>query len=75
MLSRCTYKEEYTPEHVYIFTGKCIVTGKDYSVTLPAKGLYKYNNGAYVQDAFPELSVDDREFIISGMSPEAFSGM
>ena len=37
-----------------------------------------YINGALLQDAFPNLSADDREFIISGITPEewdaAFGG-
>ena len=28
-----------------------------------------YINGAFVQDAFPHLSLDEREFIITGMMP------
>ena len=70
-LEQCQYKEQYDP-HVYVFTGPCILTGKTHTVTLPADGLFKYNQGALVQDAFPELSLADREFIISGISPEGW---
>jgi hypothetical protein len=70
--SACTYTEQYEPEHTYTFTGPCGVTKKSYSVTVPAAGLYKYNNGAYIQAAFPKLSADDREFLISGTSPEGW---
>jgi len=68
----CTYTEQYEPEHTYTFTGPCLKTGKPYSVTVPAKGLYNYNQGAHIQDAFPNLSNDDREFLISGYSPEGW---
>jgi len=71
-LRKCWYKEEHEPEHVYIFTGPCDITGEPYSVVLPAEGLFKYNNGAHVQDAFPKLSREDREFIISGISPKGW---
>ncbi len=68
----CTYTEQYQPTHTYTFTGPCVVTGKPYSVTVPADGLYRYRQGAYIQDAFPNLSKEDREFLISGMSPEGW---
>lgn len=68
-LNHCSYVEQYEPKHVYIFTGPCVVTKKPYSVAVPAEGLYKYHQGAYIQDAFPGLSPDDREFLMSGTSP------
>jgi hypothetical protein len=72
-LDQCTYKEQYQPVHVYVFTGPCILTGVEHTVTLPAPGLFAYNQGALIQDAFPELSASDREFIISGISPEGWA--
>jgi hypothetical protein len=73
--ARCTYTETYTPEHTYTFTGPCAITGKPYSVTVPAAGLFAYRQGAYIQDAFPDLPAGDREFLMSGISPEAFDSM
>jgi len=71
--SRCTYTEELRDgEHVYIFTGPCIATGKLYSVVVPGEGLFKYRRGALIQNAFPNMSAGDREFLMSGYSPEAF---
>ena len=72
-LQKCWYTEEFEPEHTYTFTGKCVITGEDYSVTVRADGLWDYNHGTFVQDAFPELSREDREFIISGTSPKGVS--
>lgn len=69
----CTYTEKYEPEHTYTFTGPCLKTGKPYSVTVPADGLHKYHQGMHIQDAFPNLSSDDREFLISGYSPEGWA--
>lgn len=34
-----------------------------------------YESGVFVQDAFPNLSTDDREFIISGTTPEEWEKM
>ena len=75
-LSRCSYTESYEGDnHTYTFTGPCIVTGKPYSVTVPAKGLYEYHQGAHMQTAFPNLSPEDREFLISGSSPDGWNEM
>ena len=67
MKNKWDAKEEvYTPKHVYKFTGPCIVTGKPYTVSVPAPGLYKYHQGAFIQVAFPNMPAGDREFLISG---------
>ena len=34
------------------------------------KGLHKWESGAYIQDAFPSLSPEQREFIKTGITPE-----
>lgn len=72
--NKCTYTEEYDP-HVYIFTGPCLVTGEQYTVRVPAEELYAYNKGAKIQDAMPSVSEDDREFLISGYSPEGWKAV
>ena len=70
----CTCEKHYIPgrEKTYTFTGPCIVSGKEQSVTVKAPDLFKFNQGALIQDAFPELSADDREWMISGMSGDVF---
>jgi hypothetical protein len=68
----CRYREIYEPNHVYVYTGPCVCTGKDYTVQVPAQGLYRYRQGAKIQVAFPDLSADDREFLMSGLSPEGY---
>lgn len=73
--NRCSYTESFEPEHTYTFTGPCIVTGKPYSVTVKAAELYAYRRGAFIQDAFKSLSADDREFLMSGSSPEGWKQM
>lgn len=59
-------------EHMYIYTGKCIITKKEVVVKVPAQGLFAYRQGAHIQDAFPDLSKDDREFLLSGISKEGW---
>lgn len=68
----CDYKEVFSPKHAYIFTGPCIVTGKPYSVKVFSEDLYDYRQGMLIQQAFPYLSIDDREFLMSGYSPEGW---
>ena len=34
------------------------------------EGMEAYKNGKLMQDAFPFLSADEREFLISGMLPD-----
>ena len=70
--ARCRCEEKYHP-HRYVYNGPCIVTGKTVSVEVLPEGLYAYNQGAKMQNAFPQMSSDDREFLMSGMSVEAWS--
>ena len=35
-------------------------------------GLLKYKRGALIQDAFPFLNADEREFLQSGLLPDEF---
>lgn len=68
--TNCSVKSEQAG--TVTFTGPCFVTGKPYSVTVLIEGIRKYNAGAMMQDAFPLLSAGDREFLISGTSPEGW---
>lgn len=73
--TRCVYVEQYIPKHVYIFTGKCMVTGKMHSVMVPAEELYAYRQGAAIQYAMPSVSSEDCEFLMNGISPEGWKQM
>lgn len=69
----CQYTETFeNGKHLYVYTGPCVVTGKPVTVKLPAEGLFAYRSGKFIQDAFPTLNKDEREFLISGMSKEAW---
>jgi hypothetical protein len=50
-------------------TGKCTFTGEEYSCTVPSQGLKRFLEGEHAQTAMPTVSRDDREFLISGISP------
>lgn len=37
--------------------------------------IYAHNRGTLAQDAFPQLTSDEREFYISGTTPEEWNSM
>jgi len=55
-------------------TGPCVVTGKQYSVVVAKEAATHYFKlGMKIHEAFPKLSVEEREFLISGISPEGWN--
>ena len=70
-INQCQYKELFDP-HRYQFTGPCTITGKPYTVTIPAPALFRLRQGDYIQNACPMLPPGDREFILTGTSPEGW---
>lgn len=71
----CKYKEEYSPEHVYYFTGPDVLTGKSITVKVKAAELYQYRQGKYIQDSLKSNTADEREFLLSGISSESWEGI
>ena len=53
-------------------SANCVVTGEPYAVTVSTAGLLAYRGGALMQICFPELPAEEREFLISGMSPDGW---
>ena len=56
-----------------------VITGRYYddptrsrTVVIPMDAWRAMEGGALIQDAIPDISSDDREFLISGMSPEGW---
>ena len=72
--SQCTYTEEFHDggRHFYVYTGKCVLSGKPVTVKIPAAELYAYRRGEFIQDAMRSLSAGEREFLMSGICEEAF---
>tara|TARA_R110002020_G_scaffold54691_9_gene152356 strand:- start:1828 stop:2127 length:300 start_codon:yes stop_codon:yes gene_type:complete len=72
--NECTYKESSEPEHTYTFTGHCRTTHDLVEVTVKGKDLFKLRSGRvkYIQDAFPYLSPDEREFLMTGFYTSPF---
>ena len=47
----------------------------DHSYDKCQAALFKYNQGAMIQDAFPFLTPDEREFMMTGLTPEQWDKM
>ncbi len=58
------------------YTQTSILTGKSHTMELPITeeafrvGMHRRDGGDLIQDVFPELSDDHREFIMTGITPE-----
>lgn len=52
-----------------IISRECSVTGKKYIVTVKHAEFDAWMSGTLVQDAFPTLSAEEREFLISNYTP------
>ena len=70
--ANCEKTERFFPYHTFTFTGACMITGETYSVTVKGEDLFKYRQGALLQDAFPTLDPSDREFLLTGVSPKGW---
>ena len=44
-------------------------------IDVTAEQLSEWQNGALIQDAMPHLSVDEREFIKTGITAEEWEGL
>lgn len=64
--SRCKIVKDEAND-IYVVTGEDVFTGTLVTVRIPGPALYAYRRGAYIQDAMHMLSVDEREFLLSGM--------
>jgi hypothetical protein len=56
----------------YTIAGPCAVTGAEYQATYPAAGIRAWLDGAFIQDALPHTPAGDREFLLSGVSPDGW---
>lgn len=60
-------------DKVITLEGPCFVTGKPHRVTIPLAGFERWQDGDFIQDVLPTVSPADREFLISGTSPEGWA--
>lgn len=60
----------------YQLTGQCVYCQKNICVTVDPQEFFNWNTrGQYIQFAFPTMSADEREFLISGICGECFDGI
>ena len=52
--------------------GDCVILGKHYEVEVPTLGFQAWRAGELAQRALPGVPVEEREFLISGISPEGW---
>ena len=53
----------------------CPICHTSHDVEVPMDGFFKWQAGACVQDAFPELAPELREELISGICPKCWDSM
>ena len=63
------------PEYVIVQSISCPECQGHVDIRLNRRGIAAYNGGAMIQAAFPELSADIRERLISGMCGPCFDKM
>jgi hypothetical protein len=53
------------------------LSGKQHAMDLPItrEQLHRFTNGTLVQDAFPNLSPEEREFVLTGITPKEWDAM
>ena len=55
---------------------RCPICGKITTISVEESDYIDFScKGAYAQDAFPYLSVDEREMLISGICPKCWDDM
>lgn len=60
---------------------KCPITGKLNVMPLPISeweydaGYDRWQAGAYIQDCFPTLNADQREFVKTGITPDVWDSL
>ena len=55
--------------------GTCRICGRVHSFLADEEGLYRWQSGELIQNALPDVSLDDREFLISRICPKCWDDM
>lgn len=73
-LQFCKIDEDPSNQDNVIISGNCRVTGEEYVLpSVPVTAIEDYIiYGRFVQDAFPMLTKEQREFLVSGTSPKGW---
>lgn len=57
---------------IKITTKPCMVCFKASEITVSAEAYHRWERGELIQRAFPELSDNERELLITGIHPECW---
>ena len=55
--------------------GEVTISKEVYSVTVPEGAYRLWKSGSLIQDIFPDLTTDQREFMITGFTPTEYAAM
>jgi hypothetical protein len=60
-----------------LITKKSNITGKVHTLDIPITDVHlaAWNSGLRIQDAMPDLTTDEREFLMTGITPEEWADM
>lgn len=77
MIRYTSYKETFNKgQHEYHFTTiACPECKGTAEITVKGSDLFQYNQGAFIQNAFPYLSTADRERLMSGYCGPCFDSV
>ena len=65
-------QHRHTTEDYLTVEGVCPVTAKPWAVRVRREGYDAWKGGQTIQKALPELTPDEREALITGLSPEGY---
>ena len=68
------YTIEYKNTEVTL-SKTCKVTEEPYILNIPLDNYKAWKSGEFAQNAFSFLSIDEREFVISGTTPKEWEAM
>ena len=63
-------------EKTVILSKICTVSNKAYSINIPTDKYYRWKSRRYlIQDVFPDLTREEREFMKTGITPDEWNQM
>ena len=64
---------EHLPNGQTRVWGKCVFTGQSYECLVPTTGLQRWQAGERIQTAMPTVAPENREFLVSSISPAGWT--
>jgi hypothetical protein len=66
-------RERAMSDTIVVKTKTCTVCGEYEVWSLDRQAVTKWQEGEYIQNAFPDMSAEDRELLISGTHPACWN--